>query len=191
MKNIIALIIITGSLIAQQKYDIEGEEFMPLHTKLFWGEKGLIRKLNLAPKSRKDELKLRVKMLQAHQRLALASLGLVAYQSNLGNKLISGDYSQLEKHKNFSRISWSVYMTSATLSYLAPPSLKYEKKVSSMKLHRWLSYVHFSGMMAIPFLGINIASSSNYDKAVKLHQNAAYITMFSLALSGLLTILPY
>ena len=191
MKNLITLIIIMGSLIAQQKYDIDGEQFMPLHTKFFWGEKGLVRKLNLAPKSRKDELKLRVKMLQVHQRLALASLGLVAYQSNLGNQLINGDYSKLSKHKNFSRVSWSVYMASATLSYLAPPALKYEKKVSSMKLHRWLSYVHFSGMMAIPFLGINIASSSDYDKAVKLHQNVAYITMFSLTLSGLLTLLPY
>lgn len=191
MKNLITLIITLGSLISQQKYDIEGERFMPLHTKFFWGENGLVRKLNLAPKSRKDELKLRVKMLQIHQRLALASLGLVAYQSNLGNQLVKGDYSQLEKHKNFSRVSWSVYMASATLSYLAPPALKYEKKVSSMKIHRWLSYVHFSGMMVIPFLGININSSPDYDKAVKLHQNVAYITMFSLALSGVLTILPY
>ena len=39
--------------------------------------------------------------------------------------------------------------------------------------------------------GDNSSTKSDYDKAVKLHQNVAYITMFSLALSGVLTILPY
>ena len=43
-------------------------ENMPVHTKIFWGENGFFRKLNIAPKSRSSELKLRVKMLQIHQK---------------------------------------------------------------------------------------------------------------------------
>ena len=42
---------------------------MPLSKKLLWGKNGLIRKFNLAPNSRVEEIKLRSKMLQLHQKL--------------------------------------------------------------------------------------------------------------------------
>tara|TARA_B100000614_G_scaffold127992_1_gene114196 strand:- start:462 stop:1085 length:624 start_codon:yes stop_codon:yes gene_type:complete len=191
MKKMFIYLFLLNILFAQQELKIEGYDHMPLHTKLLWGKSGLFRKLNLAPDNRKDELKLRVRMLQTHQKLALASLGLVAYQSNLGNKMLDGDYSYYEDHKKFSRIAWVTYMTSASLSYFAPPALKYEKKISSMKIHRLLSYVHFTGMMAAPILGVNIVKSSDYDKAVRLHQNVALVTLGSLTISALLTVLPY
>ena len=194
MKKMFIYLFLLNILFAQQELKIEGYDHMPLHTKLLWGNvgrSGLFRKLNLAPDNRKDELKLRVKMLQTHQKLALASLGLVAYQSNLGNKMLDGDYSYYEDHKKFSRIAWVTYMTSASLSYFAPPALKYEKKISSMKIHRLLSYVHLTGMMAAPILGVNIVKSSDYDKAVRLHQNVALVTLGSLTISALLTVLPY
>ena len=90
-----------------------------------------------------------------------------------------------------SKVVWSSYMTSAALSYFAPPGMKYSKKLSSMKIHRLLSWVHFAGMASIPFLGYNIHNSGDYDKAVTLHQNVAYVTLFSMSLSALLTFLPY
>ena len=164
---------------------------MPLHTKLLWGEKGFFRQLNFGPENRKDELKLRVKMLQNHQKLALASLGLIAYQSSLGNKMKEGDYTVREDHKRLSMITWGAYMTSASLSYFAPPAQKYDSKISSMRIHRWLSYVHFAGMMAVPVLGKNIVTSSDYNKALKQHQTVANITFVSMSLSALLTFLPY
>ena len=52
------------NLNAQDQLSIQNEEFMPLHTRILWGEKGLIRKMNLAPETRRAELKLRTKMLQ-------------------------------------------------------------------------------------------------------------------------------
>ena len=164
---------------------------MPLHTKLLWGEKGFFRQLNFGPETRKDELKLRVKMLQNHQKLALVSLGLIAYQSSLGNKMKEGDYTVREDHKRLSMITWGAYMTSASLSYFAPPAQKYDSKISSMRIHRWLSYVHFAGMMAVPVLGKNIVTSNDYDKALKQHQTVANITFVSMSLSALLTFLPY
>ena len=76
-------------------------ENMPVHTKIFWGENGLFRKLNIAPKSRSSELRLRVKMLQLHQKIALGTLGLFSYQSYLGNQMIKGDYSNHSRHRDF------------------------------------------------------------------------------------------
>ena len=166
-------------------------ENMPLHTKLLWGESGLFRKIKLAPETRQKELQLRVKMLQLHQKIALVSLGAFFYQSYLGKQMVDGNYKYYDLHSSMSKIVWSSYMTSAALSYFAPPGMKYSKKLSSMKIHRLLSWVHFAGMASIPFLGYNIHNSSDYDKAVSLHQNVAYVTLFSMSLSALLTFLPY
>jgi len=191
MKNFIYIFALISFIQAQPELEIQNKEYMPLHTKLLWGDDGFFRQINFGPKTRKDELKLRVKMLQNHQKLALVSLGLLAYQSSLGYQMKEGDYSLRENHRKYSTIAWGAYITSASLSYLAPPAQKYEKRVSSIKLHRWLSYVHFAGMMTVPFLGKNIAKSDNYDQALALHQNVATITFASMSLSALLTILPY
>ena len=166
-------------------------ENMPLHTKLLWGESGLFRKIKLAPETRQKELQLRVKMLQLHQKIALGSLGAFFYQSYLGKQMVGGNYKYHDLHSSMSKVVWSSYMTSAALSYFAPPGMKYSKKLSSMKIHRLLSWVHFAGMASIPFLGYNIHNSSNYDKAISLHQNVAYVTLFTMSLSALLTFLPY
>ena len=60
-----------------------------------------------------------------------------------------------------------------------------------MKIHRWLSYIHFVGMMSIPVLGKNISTSTNRLTAITTHQDVATATLVSMILSGLLTILPY
>ena len=164
---------------------------MPYHTKLLWGESGLLRKIKLAPESRDEELMLRLKMLQLHQKIALGSLGAFYYQTYLGNELVKGNYEHKEMHSKLSKMVWGSYMISASLSYLAPPALLYNNKISSMKIHKLLSYVHFLGMSVIPYLGYRISVADNYDKALELHQNVAYTTLFTLSLSALLTFLPY
>ena len=50
---------------------------MPIIKNIFWSEEGVFRKLNLAPESRLEELKLRHKMMQLHQKTALVNLGLM------------------------------------------------------------------------------------------------------------------
>ena len=127
-----------------------------IHTKILWGESGLFRKIKLAPETRQKELQLRVKMLQLHQKIALGSLGAFFYQSYLGKQMVDGNYKYHDLHSSMSKVVWSSYMTSAALSYFAPPGMKYSKKLSSMKIHRLLSWVHFAGMASIPFLGYNI-----------------------------------
>ena len=167
---------------------------MPLHTKILWGENGIIRKIKFAPETRQKELQLRVKMLQLHQKIALGSLGAFFYQSYLGKQLVDGNYDNYDLHSKMSKVVWSAYMTSAGLSYFAPPGMRYTKKLSSMKVHRLLSRVHFAGMASIPWLGYNISNKSNTherDKAIKLHQNVAYTTLFTMSFSALLSLLPY
>ena len=169
-------------------------ENMPVHTKIFWGENGLFRKLNIAPKSRSSELRLRVKMLQLHQKIALGTLGLFSYQSYLGNQMIKGDYSNHSRHSILSKYVWSMYMSSAAFSYFAPPAMKYNKSYDSMKVHRMLSWVHFSGMAIIPYLGYKIHQTDDldgYNAAVKTHQIIALSTLGTMILSAVLSFLPY
>ena len=191
MRPLFIFSLLFNVLTGQLDTTIQNIENMPLRTKLLWGDKGFFRQLNFGPENRRDEIKLRVRMLQNHQKLALASLGLVAYQSYLGNQMVNGDYSKQQEHRTFSKITWGAYMTSASLSYFAPPAQKYDKRISSIKAHQWLSYVHFAGMMALPFLGKNIVTSNDYDAALKAHQNIATLTITSMSLSALLTFLPY
>ena len=67
--RILFLPLIFSMLTGQLDTTIQNIENMPLRTKLLWGEKGFFRQINFGPDSRKDELKLRVKMLQNHQKL--------------------------------------------------------------------------------------------------------------------------
>ena len=193
MNKVCIIFIISFPLSVMAKEQEEKKELppnMPVHTKLLWGENGLFRKINIAPKARQDELQLRVKMLQLHQKIALGTLGLFYYQTYLGTKLLD-NYQYRESHARMSKLVWSSYMLSAFLSYLAPPAMVYSKNINSMKIHRYLSWVHFSGMAMLPFLGKNISESSDYDGALALHQNVAFATLFSMSLSALLSILPY
>ena len=189
-KLILSFLLFFNILIAaESSYPLP--ENMPLHTKILWGEKGFVRLTGLAPKNRIDELKLRTTMLQLHQKLALITWASFAYQSFIGNQLVNGNYENFDIHKKLSVPVWSMYMGSASLSYFAPPALKYSDKLDSMKLHRWLSFLHFSGMAIIPILGYRIHDATNYQKAVETHQNVALVTFFSMSLSALLTFLPY
>ena len=167
---------------------------MPLSKKVVWGENGLARKLNLAPENRVDELKLRHKMLQAHQKLGLLTLGMMGYQVYLGSNMSSGNDKALHRKLGYS--TFGVYMTAAGFSVLSPPALKYNKGVSSIKFHRYLSYIHFAGMLCMPYLGYLSAGNMDthtaeyHTKALKAHEIVGSITFASLSLSFLTTLLP-
>ncbi len=66
------------------------------------------------------------------------------------------------------------YFTGAGLSLFAPPPLvrKKVKGFNSIKVHKWLAYIHFSGMIAT-----NAYSKENMD----WHKYAAYTTFASYA----------
>ena len=171
---------------------------MPLQTKLLWAENGLLRKKNLFQVDRPRELELRTKMLQLHQKLALGTLGLMLAQGYLGFQLqdATTNYMELsDYHGALGKLALGAYLTSAILSYTAPPALHYNRKIDSIRIHRWLSIVHFVGMLALPSLGKIVSNPGNYsltyDEALTVHRSVAITTISSMALSALIIFLPF
>ena len=164
---------------------------MPLSKKILWGQNGIIRKFNLAPDSRVEELKLRSKMLQLHQKLGLLNVGLMGAQMYLGSDMYkkeNRDHSTAHHYLGYS--VFSIYMTTAGLQLFAPPAFRYSKGYSSIKIHRYLSYIHFVGMMLIPVTGYYTASHPNDPKPYQMHRDVTMITFSSYALAFLMTLLP-
>tara|TARA_B100000959_G_scaffold27648_1_gene26597 strand:+ start:452 stop:1081 length:630 start_codon:yes stop_codon:yes gene_type:complete len=171
---------------------------MPLQTKLLWAENGLLRKTNLFQVDRPRELELRTKMLQLHQKLALGTLGLIFTQGYLGFQLqdATTNYMELsDRHAALGKVAFGSYLTSAMLSYTAPPAFRYNRKIDSIRIHRWLSIIHFTGMLALPYLGEKVSgphdSIKSRDRALYIHRGIAVTTISTMALSALITFLPF
>ena len=163
---------------------------MPLIKNIFWSDEGLLRRLDLAPKSRFKELELRRDMLQLHQKTALVNLGLMSYQYYLGHEMDKDYENRSRLHKSLGYASFGLYMTSAGLSVFSPPALKYDKGVSSINIHRFLSVIHFSGMIMQPFLGYQISNSNCHsDYYYELHKDVGNVVFVSYLLSFLVTLI--
>ena len=171
---------------------------LPLFKKILWCENSLIRKLDYAPKTRMEDMKLRHKMLKTHQKLGLLTLGMMTYQSYLGMQMVDeGKYEEYSvRHRILGYSTFATYMTTASLSIGAPPPFRYSKGVSSIKIHRFLSYIHITGMLCMPYLGYLTAGNldtetENYSiKAKKVHRLIGNITVATFSLAFLTTLLP-
>ena len=163
---------------------------MPLIKNIFWSDEGLLRRLDLAPKSRFKELELRRDMLQLHQKTALVNLGLMSYQYYLGHEMDKDYENRSRLHKSLGYATFGLYMTSAGLSVFSPPALKYDMGVSSINIHRFLSVIHFSGMIMQPFLGYQISNSNCHsDYYYELHKDVGNVVFVSYLLSFLVTLI--
>ncbi|MGA0415835.1 MAG: hypothetical protein ACO3MZ_07845 [Flavobacteriaceae bacterium] len=181
--------LITHSAIAQEGEDLfaaletttEAPELlsdqMLITQKLLWGERGLLRVAGIA-KLNKDqrewELKLRRKLLVAHQVIGYVTLAGMITQGIIGSQLYNGNYRLYETHENLGKAVTASYFTGAGLSLFSPPPLinKKVKGWSSMKAHKVLATVHLSAMIATNVL-------AEEDK--KLHRAAAYTAFGSYA----------
>lgn len=192
MKKIIFLIFFIFQAVVAQERDalLEGlfEEEMTMEEQLLpqkmiftqsllWGKNGLFRKTGISKLSleqREKELKVRNVMLKSHQIIGYLTLvGMVA-QGIMGGKLYNGDYDLYNAHKTLGKWVTASYFTGAGLSLFAPPLLvrKKLKGFNSIKAHKWLAYIHFSGMIAT-----NAWSKEDRD----WHKYAAYTTFASYA----------
>jgi len=181
--------LITQYAIAQEGEDLfaaleittEVPELLPdqmlITQKLLWGERGLLRVAGIA-KLNKDqrewELKLRRKLLVAHQVFGYVTLAGMIAQGIIGSQLYNGNYRLYETHENLGKAVTASYFTGAGLSLFSPPPLinKKVKGWSSMKAHKVLATVHLSAMIATNVL-------AEEDK--KLHRAAAYTAFGSYA----------
>jgi hypothetical protein len=174
------------------------KDSLSFRTKLFWGKNGLFRKTNLAPPDLRSEMKLRHNMLQWHQRLGLITLGAITYQFFSGKKQYTNNFENFsserqKRHKIIGYTTYGLYLSTASLSLLAPPAMKTTKGLSSTKIHKYLAIVHFSAMIAQPWLGYKAAKATNhndYDRYINLHNIAGSVTMVSFSLAFLTTFFP-
>jgi hypothetical protein len=154
---------------------------MLLTQRVFWGEHGLMRPISpLTNVNREKELKLRRGMLVAHQVLGFVTLGGMAAQGVVGSRLYK-NYSENLKdaHENLAIAVNATYSAGAFMSLFTPPPLiNRDKKLSSIRIHKWLSLVHMSGMIATNILADKIDENA---KLKPLHRAAAFTTFASFA----------
>jgi len=196
--NLFCTLLFSQSIVTQESYDsrftppeIGLPENMPYIKSLIWGEEGVFRKLNIGPESRIEELQLRRKMLQAHQWLGIITLAGLAYQYDVGKKLYDGndaDYwdSHYDKHKAMGYFTYMTYMSTASLSIFSPPARKYDNNINSIKFHRRMAALHFTAMMAQPFLAKKaVEDGKRYNDLMDAHLKAGTVAFFALSLDAL------
>ncbi|MBN8822076.1 MULTISPECIES: hypothetical protein [unclassified Spirosoma] len=156
--------------------------------RIFWGPKGLLRSMNIAPltpEGREKELKVRRSMLVAHQVMGFVTLAGFVVQGILGAKLYNaqGDsYRRLrEAHETTATLINISYGATALLSLTAPPKMLANRKgFSGLKLHKYLALVHLTGMVATNVL----AGMLDHNPSVKpYHRAVAYTTFGAFATS--------
>ncbi len=193
LKNIIHITFFTliSSLIFGQEKDLfndlrlESEvdisllpKRMVFTQKLFWGENGLLRKINLSPlnqEQRQKELKIRRVMLKTHQIIGFVTLAGMITQGFLGGKLYKNpNIDRYNTHKTIGNLTSVSYFTGAGLSLFSPPPLinKKYKGLNSIKAHKYLASLHFSAMLATNFFK---------NKNRKIHKYSAYTAVGSFA----------
>lgn len=173
---------------------------------MMWGKEGLIRKHIYDPGDPVKEMRLRVKMLQTHQKLGLLTLAMLSNQSWMGWELNDGiesgnrDLALQKRHRVLGMSTFAVYMTTAGFSLFAPPAQKKKKGLYSIKLHKTLAWIHFTGMLIQPWLGIYAGKANQYaifrdnnisgDDLRALHNTIGMVTTVSFSLAFLTTLLP-
>jgi hypothetical protein len=179
-------------LLAGLSDSTEKQELLPhkmiFTQRIFWGPKGLLRTLKIAPltsEGRIHELNVRRTMLVAHQIGGFVTLAGFVAQGILGAKLYNAkgqDYVDTKKwhERSATFINYS-YGTTLVLSLTAPPPIVGPKRgFTTIKLHRYLAIVHLAGMITTNVLAHMIEDNSSLKP---YHRAAAYTTFGAYAAS--------
>jgi hypothetical protein len=150
--------------------------------RVLWGTNGLLKNRysgNDLVANRKIDLKIRRTMLQLHQIGGFVTIGGMLAQGIIGSKLYKGDYRVRELHENVGMAVNLTYGFTALNGLFAPPSaFSRDKKITSIRLHKWLAVLHLSGMIATNILGSQIEDNVSLKP---YHRAAAYVSFASLA----------
>ena len=165
----------------REKSEVTKTELLPrkmvFTQRILWGENGLMRMTQWSPltiEQREKELKVRRKMLKAHQIIGFVTLAGMIAQGVIGTQLYKRDYRHYKKHKTIGNLTSIGYFTGASLSLFAPPPLinRISKGLSSSQAHKYLATIHFSAMVAT-----NLLAEENQ----QLHRAAAFTAFGSYA----------
>ena len=155
--------------------------------KIFWGEKGLLRKTGISKLSienREKELILREKMLKAHQIIGYVTFAAMIAQGIIGGKLYNGENDLFDTHKNLGNFVTGSYFAGAALSLLAPPPLVSRNKegLNNIKIHKILANIHVPAMIMT-----NVYKDKDRDK----HKASAYTAFASYSFAMLSIIIDF
>jgi hypothetical protein len=158
-------------------------ERMLFTQRALWGENGAFRKIGIAPKvitveTRARELKARRVYFRLHQGIGLATAAGMLLQGYLGTKIYNPETytTKLNNwHKGNAQFVNIAYASTALLSFTAPPPVINRKKFDNIKLHKYLSIVHLSGMVTTNVLAERIKNDYAVNK--RLHRAAAFTTL--------------
>ncbi len=155
--------------------------------KIFWGEKGLLRRAGISKltiENREKELILREKMLQAHQIIGYVTFAAMIAQGIIGGKLYNGENDLYDTHKNLGNFVTASYFTGAALSLLAPPPLVSRNKegLNNIKIHKILANIHVPAMIMT-----NVYKDKDRDK----HKASAYTAFASYSFAMLSIIIDF
>jgi hypothetical protein len=158
---------------------------MLLTQRVLWGQKGLLRPISpLTAANREKELKLRRGMLVAHQVLGFVTLGGMVGQGITGTQLYKGSGRVGDIHEGLAVAVNTTYSATAIMSLFTPPPLiNRDKKLSAIRLHKWLAVVHMGGMIGTNILAQSLedARGDQYTRLKKWHRAAAFTTFASYA----------
>ncbi|MCK8491451.1 MULTISPECIES: hypothetical protein [Spirosoma] len=154
----------------------------------FWGPKGLLRVMNVAPltaEGRARELKIRRTMLVTHQIGGFVTLAGFIAQGLLGAKLYNARGQEYVDTKIWHQRSATfiniAYGTTLALSLTSPPPVVGAKPgFTSIKLHKYLAIVHLTGMIATNVLAHMI---DQHPDLKPVHRAVAYGTFGAYAAS--------
>ncbi len=140
----------------------------------------------------------RYKMLRWHQGFALAALGLLTAQTIAGQILYASQRNfslaglgpnSRTVHQILGYTSFSTYSVAMALALAAPSAPERGEKLDAIGWHRILPWVHSSGMMLMPWLGLVTSrlrtdpatNPATLDTLQKAHLAAGYVTWAALA----------
>jgi hypothetical protein len=162
-------------------------DHMTLIQRGLWGEKGLFRTTGIAPLTeavRTQEMKVRRNMLVAHQVIGFATLGGMVAQAIVGSKLYDKNYNVLSLHKNIATgVNIGYFGTAGMALFTPPPLISRKQGVNSIKIHKTLAYLHFSGMILT-----NILADKASDPTWKPYHRAAAYTAFGAYAAAIVSI---
>jgi hypothetical protein len=150
--------------------------------RILWGTNGLLKNRysgNDLVANRQKDLKIRRTMLKLHQIGGFVTLGGMLAQGIIGSQLYKGDYKVKDLHENVGMaVNFSYGFTAINALFSPPSAFQRDKKITSIRLHKWLAVLHLSGMIATNIL----ATQLEHDVSLKpYHRAAAYVSFASLA----------
>ncbi len=147
--------------------------------KILWGERGLMRNFDmfkLSSTSRDIEMNIRSVMITTHQYLAFASLVGMIGTGITGQFLYQGNRDIKDFHEGLATFTNVTYFTSlGTILFTPPPMKDRAKGFTKFRLHRTMSIVHVSSMLAVNILSSLIETYP----VLKPYHRAAGILAFS------------